>query len=70
MGTNGPPSMSTRSRCAAAAVTVLVATPPTNAKLWNPRSFKTKSEKLYTVLEGDKPINYRQLINYAKLGEQ
>ena len=47
MGTNGPPSMNTRSRGAAAAVATLAVTSPTSAKLLNPRPFKTKSEGLY-----------------------
>ena len=70
MGTNGPPSMNTRSRCAAAAIAALAVTSPTSAKLWNPRPSKSKAERLYAVLEGDKMLNYRQLINHPKLGEQ
>ena len=61
--------MNTRSRRAGAAVASLAVTSPTSAKLWNPRPFKTKSEKLYIVLEGDKMLNYRQLINHPKLGK-
>ena len=59
LGSNGPPSMNTRSRCVAAAVAALTATSPTSAKLWNPRPFKSKAERLYAVLEGDKMLNYR-----------
>ena len=36
----------------------------------NPRPFKSKSERLYAVLEGEKMLNYRQLINHPKLGKQ
>ena len=38
--------------------------------MWNPRPSKSKAERLYAVLEGDKMLNYRQLINHPKLGEQ
>ena len=69
LGSNGPPSMNTRSRCVAAAIAALTATSPTSAKLWNPRPSKSKAERLYAVLEGDKMLNYRQLINHPKLGE-
>ena len=61
MGTSGPPSMNTRSRCKTVTIAALAITSPTNAQLWTPRSLKTKSEKLmqpnkiaYAVLEGDK----------------
>ena len=70
LGSTGPPSMNTRSRCIAAAIAALTATSPTSAKLWNPRPSKSKAERLYAVLEGDKMLNYRQLINHPKLGEQ
>ena len=70
METDGPPSMNMRSRCAAAEFAALVVTAPTSAKLWNPRPSKSKAERLYAVLEGDKMLNYRQLINHPKLGEQ
>ena len=70
LGSNGPPSMNTRSRCVAAAIAALAVTSPTSAKPWNPRPSKFKAERLYAVLEGDKMLNYKQLINYPKLGEQ
>ena len=70
IGTDGPPSMNTRCRCAAAAVAALAVISPTSVKLWNPRPSKSKVERLYAVFEGDKILNYRQLINHPKLGEQ
>ena len=70
LGSNGPPSMNTRSRCVAAVVAALTATSPTSAKMWNPRPSKSKAERLYAVLEGDRMLNYRQLISHPKLGEQ
>ena len=54
IGTNGPPSMNTRSRCVAAAIAALAVTSPTSAKLWNRGPSKSKTERLYAVLEGGK----------------
>ena len=35
-----------------------------------PKAFQNQVRKLYAVLEGDKMLHYRQLINHPKLGEQ
>ena len=55
----------------------LMAATQTNAQEWAPRNFKNErpsplkpNEIANAVLEGDKVLNYRQLLKHPKLGDQ
>ena len=78
IGNNGPPSRNTRARfaIAAAALASAMTNSQANAHPWEHRKHSPMTHKLelnevaHAVWEGDKMLNYRQLIQHQASGEQ
>ena len=78
IGNNGPPSSNTRARfaVATAALATVVANSTADAHQWKQKNYSPLTQELglneivNAVLEGDKVLNYRQLIKHPELGEQ
>ena len=75
---HGPPARNTRSRytAAAAALAAMVSITQANGHQWEHKNHVTMPNRLElneianTVLDGDKVLKYRQLIQHPTLGEQ
>jgi len=76
MGNNDSPARNTRSRCASVAALALLAASQATAKEWAPRKHLPTqaiemplNELANAVLDGEKLLNYRQLIKHPELGD-
>ena len=77
VGNSGSPARNTRAKftVAAAALAAIVSSSQADAKQWEHRKHSPMAHKLglnevaCAVLEGDKMLNYRQLIQHPAIGE-
>jgi hypothetical protein len=77
IGNNDSSARSTRSRCASVAALTLLAASQASAKEWTPRNHQPApttgiplNELANTVMDGDKMLKYRQLIQHPDLGKE